>query len=97
MSKYRKKPVVVEAWQWFPQRLGPGVHVETEEEATSVVGKGRDYEMTFRREPRRYVVTIHGQRAYLEPGDWVIAESDGEHFYPCKPAEFDRIYEPVDA
>jgi hypothetical protein len=45
---------------------------------------------------RCYVTTIHEQRAYLDNGDWVITESDGLHHYPCKPSEFERIYESVD-
>jgi hypothetical protein len=44
---------------------------------------------------RPYVVTIHGQRAYLKPGDWVITEPDAEHHYPCKPDIFAARYEPA--
>lgn len=40
-----------------------------------------------------YVVTIHGQRAWLSPGDWVIKEPDGIHHYPCKPDIFEATYE----
>lgn len=42
-----------------------------------------------------YVTTAHGQRAYLSPGDWVIAEPDGRGFYPCKPDVFAATYEPA--
>jgi hypothetical protein len=45
---------------------------------------------------RAYVVTIHGQRAYLAPGDWVITEPDGIHHYPCKPDIFAASYEPAE-
>ena len=44
---------------------------------------------------RSYVVTIHGQKAYLAAGDWVIAEPDGEHYYPCKPNIFHTTFEAV--
>ena len=44
---------------------------------------------------RPFVTTIHGGRAYLDPGDWVIMEPDGKHFYPCKPDIFEATYEPV--
>lgn len=41
--------------------------------------------------------TIHeGQLVYLEHGDWIIPEPDGEHFYPCKPDIFEATYEAVD-
>ncbi|KKM72918.1 hypothetical protein LCGC14_1415710 [marine sediment metagenome] len=39
------------------------------------------------------IITIHNQKAYLQYGDWVIAEPDGIHFYPCKPDIFEQTYE----
>lgn len=44
---------------------------------------------------RCYVVTVHPQRCYLQPGDWIIPEPDGEHFYPCRPDIFEATYESV--
>lgn len=50
----------------------------------------------FRDEDRAaYVVTIHGQRAYLVPGDYVITEPDGVHHYPCKQDIFEKSYDLV--
>ena len=46
--------------------------------------------------PYASVVTIHSQKAYLQYGDWVIAEPDGEHHYPCKPDIFEQTYEKVE-
>lgn len=43
-----------------------------------------------------YVITIHSQRVYLTPGDWIIPEPDGVHFYPVKPAVFEATYEPIE-
>ncbi len=42
------------------------------------------------------VVTIHGQLAYISPGDYIIAEPDGAHYYPCKEEIFLASYEPVE-
>lgn len=42
-----------------------------------------------------YVVTIHGQAAYLSDGDWVITEPNGTSHYPCKPDIFAAKYTPV--
>lgn len=43
-----------------------------------------------------HVHTIHDDQVVLiEKGDWIIPESDGIHFYPCKPDVFDMIYEPA--
>jgi hypothetical protein len=80
VPKYRKRPIVVEAEPWFPSVAVKGVR-----HFPAMNGMSECW----------FVVTIHGQHAYLSPGDWVITESDGEHHYPCKPDEFDRIYEPV--
>jgi len=84
MAKYRKKPAVVEAIQfWYDGNPIPGVfYPPTTEDGKIYMGDA-------------YVITIHGQRAYLENGDWVITEPDGEHHYPCKPDIFDATYEPV--
>lgn len=42
-----------------------------------------------------YVITVHGQRVYIDLGDWIIPEKDGVHYYPCKPDIFDETYEPI--
>jgi hypothetical protein len=81
MARYRKRPVVVEAEQYWPDKpLPKGVLTNDYRFAPS----------------KHYVITIHRQHAYLAPGNWVIAESDGVHYYPCDAAEFERIYEPCE-
>ena len=84
MTKYRKKPVVVEAWQFFYSGpTVPGVfYPPTSEDGKTYIGNA-------------YVITIHEQVAYLDDGDWVITEPDGEHHYPCKPDIFEATYEEV--
>lgn len=85
MAKYRKKPVVVEAEQFFYDgQPVPGVHYPPKSP------DGRTYEGDA------FVVTAHGQSAYLDNGDWVIAEPDGEHYYPCKPDIFEATYEAIE-
>jgi hypothetical protein len=81
MVKFRKKPVVVEAEQFLPTTQ-PLPFAESGACALDDSGW--------------YVVTIHGQNAYIVPGDWIIRELDGEHFYPCKPDVFAESYELVD-
>jgi hypothetical protein len=83
VPKFRKKPAVVEAEQFggfYATPYPPGVQVESP---------------TAEHAGRFYVVTAHGQRAYLEPGDWVIAEPDNRGYYPCKPDIFAATYEEV--
>lgn len=81
--KFRKKPVIVDAEQWFAEKhtTVPGVNQPLRGDA----------------ERRYYVVTAHGQQAFLEDGDWIIAEPDGRGYYPCKPDIFEATYEPVEA
>lgn len=43
-----------------------------------------------------HVHTIHaGQSVRITFGDWIIPESDGEHYYPCKDVVFKTSYMPV--
>lgn len=41
-----------------------------------------------------WVMTIHLQKVFLQPGDWILPESDGEHYYPVKDSEMKRLYDP---
>jgi hypothetical protein len=75
MAKFRKKPVTVNAFQWFPN-MGRQGGVEVDHDANNY-----------------YVVTAHGQRAYVAAGDWIITEPDGRGHYPCKPDIFAATYE----
>jgi hypothetical protein len=79
--KFRKKPIIVEAEQFHdPLR-------------TRELPVGVNPPMRGDAEKRYYVVTAHGQQAFLEDGDWVIAEPDGRGYYPCKPDIFQATYE----
>ncbi len=83
MAKYRKKPIVIEAVQW-----SGGWHPDKADNPVCACANL----------PGAYHVhTIHsGQAIAVEPGDWIIPEPDGAHFYPCKPDIFEATYEKVD-
>lgn len=88
MAKYRKRPVVIEAEQYQPGHVTLGVCVP------GVCLKGLpEGEVYF-----PHVHTIHqgGHVVPIEPGDWVIPEPDGIHYYPVKPDIFEATYEPVE-
>ena len=86
MSKYRKKPVVVEAiqftgnheeignWidQWHNECDGPGM---------------------WDSDGALIIATLEGDMK-ANNGDWIIRGVKGE-FYPCKPDIFEATYEPV--
>lgn len=80
MARYRKKPVVIEAEQWFI-----GQDPETYPEC-----------LYWDAEKGKYVLdTLEGCRLEASDGDYIITGIDGER-YPCKPSIFERSYEPVD-
>jgi hypothetical protein len=98
--KFRKKPVVVEAEQWFKN----GDHSEDGPAAQegkvvryyrSPLGDGNEF-CQYCKNPMH----IHGWIDTWEgghivcPGDWIITGLAGER-YPCKPDMFKQIYEPV--
>lgn len=87
MAKFRKKPAVIEAEQWWPNAYVKGVKY-----AKEWIAEDADGERVIREDA--YVITIHKQRCYLEPGDWILPESDGIHYYPCKSDIFNATYEP---
>ncbi len=79
MSKYRKKPVVIEAWQNVDDSPFP--------DWVDAADVGR--------EPGGIILidTLEGvMKAQL--GDWIIKGVKGE-VYPCKPDIFEATYEPV--
>jgi len=89
MAKYRKKPVVVEAIQWFKHGDHPSVKEYDpygEQGACGKCGKATE---------------VHGWCRTLEgghivcPGDFIITGVQGEH-YPCKPDIFEATYEVVE-
>ena len=89
--KFRKKPVVIEATQWFKN----GDH--------SVVRASLHPEFNFNTKCNicKGNIQVHGWIDTLEggyrvcPKDWIITGIKGEN-YPCKPDIFDATYEPVE-
>ena len=80
MSLFMKKPVVIEAVQWFNH----GDHA-------SVVLKSAPNRYADEGIP--WIETLEGGHI-VKPGDWIITGVKGEH-YPCKPDIFCMTYEPV--
>jgi hypothetical protein len=87
MPKFRKKPVVIEAWQWGGEKAGemPGV---CQCDTNSVPHLHTAHENSFR--------DGKGQIVFLTVGDWIIPEAKKEgRYYPCKPDVFAETYEPA--
>lgn len=108
--KFRKKPVVIEATQWFrngdhPQdggeRFSKGeFEGELFEGKTVRYFRRPDVEGTSLCRQCNNIMHHHGWIDTLEgghivcPGDWIITGVKGEH-YPCKPYIFAATYEPA--
>ncbi len=83
MPLFRKKPVVIEAEQY-------------KEYGKLVPGMCNSQACFIKVSNVPHVHTIHNnQIVLLEIGDWIIPESDGEHYYPIKNIEIDRLYDRV--
>lgn len=90
ISKYRKKPVVVEAVQWIADEMLMKDVLEKfgglRSMGASSIGKGPGKTLIIK--------TLEGTMT-AEDGDWIIRGVKGE-FYPCKPDIFEATYEPAD-
>lgn len=87
--KYRKKPIVIDAFKWtggYDQPEDPIWIVEAIKEGTVKV-------INY---PDGKVMEIHTLEGVMrtEPGDYVIRGVKGE-IYPCKPDIFEETYEMV--
>jgi hypothetical protein len=78
--KFRKKPVVIEATQWFNHGDHPAVTAFFTHDPQQF-GYG-------------WVKTLEGGHI-VTPGDWIIRGVQGE-LYPCKPDIFEATYEKVE-
>lgn len=83
MARFRKKPIVIEAEQFLEGKAIPK-------------GVCFGWKCDGPLDDSPHLHTIHdNQRVDIVFGDWVIPESDGEHFYPCKDSIFQATYEAV--
>lgn len=81
--KYRKKPVIIEAEQWF-MNSHEGVFNDQSELLKRVYRCGSYY----------YIDTLEGRHKVTDK-DWIIRGIKGET-YPCKPDVFEMTYEKVE-
>lgn len=88
--KFRKKPVVIEAEQYFSGKEIDGVLLSEE-----VLCSGDNEFGTTHRNAvvRPYIQTLEG-KMWVSEGDFIITDIRGEK-YPCKPDIFKATYEAV--
>lgn len=85
--KYRKKPVVIDAWQFTFENKDMVFH-DLREMNNSIRPDGT------LDSPKLIIPTLEGEMT-ASIGDFIIKGVNGE-FYPCKPDIFDKTYEPVE-
>ena len=85
--KYRKKPVIVDAVQWFKNRDHPAVSMQYIWYDPACKCKHCNIEFGL----HGVIKTLEGEHTVC-PGDWVITGVNGEH-YPCKPDVFEKTYD----
>lgn len=97
MAKYRKKPVVIEAEQFTDEHIRAHLFDKAPLPRGVSLARATWNERTGHIGVTQFTVTtIHGEKATIVSGDWIMPEPDGEHFYPCKPDIFAATYEAVD-
>lgn len=94
--KFRKKPLVIKATQWFRDGDHPAVRRTSYMEVANILGtSGCSREAPYWMwQAMGMIDTLEGTHAVV-PGDWIITGVKGEH-YPCKPEIFDATYERVE-
>jgi hypothetical protein len=94
MSKYRKKPVVIEAVQ-FDEQAAWDSFLDKKHVFGKFKASGRYH--AGDREIYQATLTIPTLEGHMraELGDWIIKGVAGE-FYPCKPEIFAATYDPAE-
>ena len=98
--KYRKKPVIVEATQWFKNGDHPDDGPTCEEGQVvrrfhhpDISGGKYCEKCHMQMHAHGWVDTLEGSHIVC-PGDWIVTGVEGER-YPCKPSIFAKTYEAV--
>ena len=83
--KYKKKPVVIDAWQFTKENYAQGVP-QLFRDASIIYWSQYDGNVI-----KGEIKTLEGIMQISE-NDWIIRSVHGE-YYPCKPDIFDATYE----
>lgn len=103
--KFRKKPVVIEAQQWWPpgdDRHNPSMLTHRKGNTVSPPDYRQDGDLfcaideKYGQGPSVFMIRTGGSNSDVQvhPGDWIITGVRGEK-YPCKDEIFRQTYEPV--
>lgn len=97
MTKYRKKPVIIEAIKW------DGSHKSTKDilnlmgqnVSTDTITQAKFDEYVFYSNKEGLLINTLEGKLRASVGDYIIKGIQGE-FYPCKPDIFEKTYELIE-
>lgn len=92
--KFRKKPVVIEAYQLSPRNQDPNAAWWSDVAQWASDNEINTDDWIFRSKDGIEIPTLEGNHL-ASPYDWIIRGVKGE-CYPCKPDIFEATYEPVE-
>lgn len=91
VKKFRKKPVIIEAIQWYGNNFDDVMNF-MEDFHGSKLNYENAQELAFKTKELN-IRTLEGVMT-ASLNDWIIKGVNGE-FYPCKPDIFEKTYEEV--
>lgn len=95
MPKYKKKPVVIEAFKYDGDLINKEGYYYVPAWAAKANIEGKIYYDDFESNPGElFIKTLEGNH-HASVGDYIIQGVNGE-IYPCKPDIFDKTYEKVE-
>ena len=84
--RYRKKPIIIEAWRYMPELI-----MCLDSVPEWVIKANNNMCIADGSLP---ILTINEEVVHAKPGDWIIQESGrNDRAYPCKPDIFEQTYE----
>lgn len=93
--RYRSIPSEIEAYQLTKELLHAHVLDGVLLPGVEITGATYHQERRTVSKTRQCVTTIQGQRVFVEPGEWIVQEPDGIHYYPIADDVFRLKYEPI--
>lgn len=90
MAKFRKKPVIIEAFQYDGDLINRNCQYYVPDWAVKAYKEGVIF---FKDAGEMFIKTLEGDH-HASVGDYIIQGVSGE-IYPCKPDIFEKTYEKV--
>lgn len=95
MTKYKKKPIIIEAFQYDGDLKGSDGNYYVPDWAVEALDSGIMFYRDLEDSPSElFIKTLEGTH-HVSVGDYVIQGVNGE-LYPCKPDIFKKTYDYIE-